>query len=476
MLESRLQRKLAAILYADVAGYSRLTGEDEEGTHRRVSSYLDVFKIAIQTHNGTVVHFAGDAVLADFPTISDALTCAVAFQSDLAEKNKHLPHEKKVQFRVGVNLGEVIVDRDDIYGNGVNVAARLESLADVGGICISGAVYDTIGKTLSLNYEFMGEQQVKNIETPVRTYRVLFRDMLVEPSDDGYGATTPDRQTAEQDIRFCTTPDGVSIAYATVGDGPPLVKAGNWLTHLEFDWRSPVWQHVFGELSKHHLLVRYDARGNGLSDWDVDEISFDAFVRDLETVVDAVGIERFALLGISQGAAVSIAYAVRHPERVTHLILLGGYARGWYKRSRRDKEQGAALVSLIREGWGQDNPAFRQMFTSLFIPGATSEQMAWFNELERITASPENAARIRHAKSGIDVTPLLPQVSVPALVLHAKGDAVAPFAEGRKLAAGIPKARFVPLDSRNHLLLEHEPAWPHFLSEVKKFLHCPTSD
>jgi pimeloyl-ACP methyl ester carboxylesterase len=224
-------------------------------------------------------------------------------------------------------------------------------------------------------------------------------------------------------------------------------------------------------LAKDHRLVRYDARGNGLSDWEVDDISFEAFVSDLETVVDATGIERFPLLGISQGCGVSIAYAVRHPERVSRLILYGGFARGRRARgSTAEIEQSNALSTLMRQGWGQENPVFRQIFTSLFIPEATSEQMKWFNDLQRITTSPDNAVRLRTVVDEIDVAELLPQVTVPTLVLHCREDAVQPFNEGRRLAAMIPGARFVPLEGRNHLILEDEPAWPRFLQEVEGFL------
>ena len=275
----------------------------------------------------------------------------------------------------------------------------------------------------------------------------------------------------EQEIRFCTADDGVRIAYSTVGQGPPLVKTANWLNHLEFDWESPVWRHVFDALGHDHLLVRYDARGNGLSDWDVEDLSFEAFVKDLETVVETVGLERFALLGISQGCAVSIAYAVRHPERVTHLVLYGGYALGW--RARANPEEIArreAMLTLVKQGWGQDNPAFRQLFTSLFLPDGTPEQMQWFNDLQRVSTSPENATRLQKILSDINVEQLVPKVAVPTMVLHSRNDAVVPFDAGRDLAASILGARLVALDSRNHLILEHEPAWPKFLAEVREFL------
>lgn len=295
----------------------------------------------------------------------------------------------------------------------------------------------------------------------------------IAPGEAGGAAKTePSRVPAlRHEIHFCTASDGVRIAYAEVGTGPPLLKAANWLNHLEYDWESPIWSPLLHELAAAHRLIRYDARGNGLSDWEVDDISFEAFVRDLESVVEATGIQRFALLGISQGCAVSIAYAVRHPERVSHLVLYGGFARGKRKRgSPQDIEQADAVLTLIRQGWGQENPAFRQIFTSLFIPGATAEQVQWFNELQQRTTSPENAARIRRAVDDIDVTDLLACVAVPTLVLHCRSDAGQPFEEGRTLAAGIRGARFVALEGHNHVILEGDPGWRRFLDEVKSFL------
>lgn len=307
----RLPRKLAAILYADVADYSRLTGEDEDATHRRLSEYLDVISGSVEHQHGRVMHYAGDAVLAMFEAVVDALSCASIIQSDLKERNADLPKERKLQFRIGVNLGDVIEDRGDIYDDGVNIAARLEGLAEPGGICVSESVYDAVSNSLPFSYAFMGEQKVKNIEKPVRVYRVM-------PAEDSNGSATSESVPAggdEQEIRFCTSSDGVGIAYATVGEGPPLV-----------------------------------------------------------------------------------------------------------------------------------------------------------NELQRITTSPENAARLRLAMGEIDVMSLLPQISTPTLVLHTREDSVAAFDGGRKMASMIPGARFVPLESANHLLIKSEPAWPRFLAEVRSFL------
>jgi DNA-binding SARP family transcriptional activator/pimeloyl-ACP methyl ester carboxylesterase len=276
----------------------------------------------------------------------------------------------------------------------------------------------------------------------------------------------------KQDIRFCMTADGVRIAFASAGKGPPLVKCANWLNHLEFDWQSPVRRHLLRELSSEFRLIRYDERGNGLSDWKVDDFSYEAMVRDLESVVDAAGLDRFPLLGTSQGCAIAIGYAVRHPERVTRLVLHGGYAKGWRARGNPSEiAQREAMLTLVREGWGQENPAFRQIFASWYIPEGSPEQWRWWNDLQRISTSPENAARLMIDLGKIDVSHLLAQVSVPALVLHSVNDAAVPFSSGRELASSIPGARFVPLDSCNHVILAHEPAWPRFLEEVRAFLH-----
>ena len=279
------------------------------------------------------------------------------------------------------------------------------------------------------------------------------------------------RSRPPQEVRFCTATDGARIAYAVAGNGPPLVKASNWLNHVEYDWESPVWSPLLHALAARYRLIRYDERGNGLSDWDVEDISFDAFVSDLESVIDAAGVDKFALLGVSGGCPVSIRYAVQYPQRVTHLVLYGGFACG--RRKRGDPEeiaQSDALSTLMLHGWGQENPAFRQIFTSMFIPGGTAEQWQWFNDLQRMTASPENAVRLMRAREDVDIEHLLPQVQVPTLVLHCRDDARIPFDEGRRIAAGIKGARFVALEGANHLVLEGDPAWGRLLAEITNFL------
>jgi pimeloyl-ACP methyl ester carboxylesterase len=275
-----------------------------------------------------------------------------------------------------------------------------------------------------------------------------------------------------QEIRFCTTGDGTRLAYATSGTGPPLVKAANWLSHLDYDWESPVWRHWLTELSRRFRLIRYDERGCGLSDWDIGRFSFGDWVDDLEAVVDAAGLDRFPLLGISQGGPVAIAYAVRHPERVSHLVLLGSYAQGRRKRARTSDELdlAEARIDVVRLGWGRPDPTYRQIFVARFLPDATQEQWRSFDELQRRSTSPDNAWRFVDEFANIDVTDLAPKLTVPTLIMCCRREPDNAFEQSRMLAALIPQSRLIPLDSSNHLLPERDPAWKHFLAEIDRFL------
>jgi pimeloyl-ACP methyl ester carboxylesterase/DNA-binding winged helix-turn-helix (wHTH) protein len=281
-----------------------------------------------------------------------------------------------------------------------------------------------------------------------------------------------------QAIRFCTAGDGTRLAYATIGSGPPLVKVANWLSHLDYDWESPVWRHWLVELSRRFTLVRYDERGCGLSDWDIDRFAFDDWVDDLAAVVDAAGLERFPLLGISQGGPVAIAYAVRHPERVTHLVLLGSFAQGRRKRARTSEEVELTetRIDLVRLGWGRPDPVYRQVFVARFLPEATQEQWRDFDELQRRSTSQQNAWRFLAEFADIDVTDLAPRVTTPTLILCSRREPDDMFAQSRQLASLIPGSRLVPLDSANHLLPEQDPAWRHFLAEVDAFLGAAPHD
>jgi class 3 adenylate cyclase/pimeloyl-ACP methyl ester carboxylesterase len=460
-------RKLTAILYADVAGYSQLTEADEVGTHRQLSSGLDLIAAQIKSAGGRVVHYAGDAVLAEFASVATAVDTAVQIQRTVAEESADIPETQRLLFRIGVNLGEVIVDRDDIYGDGVNIAARLESLAEPGGIWVSDDVFRQVNGKVQCSFEDMGPQVVKNIAQPVQAYRVA-----------GFGKKEPQdterRREPElrQRVNFCMTSDGVSLAYSMIGNGPVLVKGSTWLSHLEYDFQSAIWQPWIRLLSAENTLVRYDARGIGLSDCEVEKLSFDGFVHDLETVIEAAGLQEFALMGISQSCPVVLAYAAHHPERVTKLVLYSGYSRGRLRRGKGKamEEEVNAITTLMRLGWGRSNPEFQRLFSAQMVPSGNEEHIEWWNELQRRSTTPENAARIREIADSIDVSDLAAQLSIPTLVINRRDDATGNFEDGRRTAALIPNSRFVVLEGNTHIILDSEDEWTRFASEIQEFL------
>lgn len=275
-----------------------------------------------------------------------------------------------------------------------------------------------------------------------------------------------------QEIRFCTTPDDIRLAYARIGQGPPLVKVANWLSHLEYDLDSPVWRPWLENWSRYHTYYRYDPRGCGLSDRNVTDFSFERFVGDLESMVDTAGLDQFDLFSMSQGGSVALAYTVKHPERVRSLILYGGYLLGRLSgnRSREELESAELDLKLFKLSWGNENPAYRQVFTTFLIPEGTPEQYKWFNQLQFVSTSPTNAMEIRRTFNLVDVREEAKAIKVRTMVIHAKNDAAVPFELGRQLAAHIPDARLVVLESKNHVLMQNEPAWSYFWDEFYRFL------
>jgi pimeloyl-ACP methyl ester carboxylesterase len=273
-----------------------------------------------------------------------------------------------------------------------------------------------------------------------------------------------------QAVTFCRTTDNVNLAVGSVGQGPLLLKTANWLNHLEYDWVSPIWSPFYRRLSSRFRFVRYDGRGNGLSDRDVDDISFDGFVHDLEAVVATLPPQPFALLGLSQGAATAIAYAVRYPERVSRLILYGAYPQGRNKRGDPvDAAAAQTLLAMMQQGWGDERSPFMRAFSSIYLPNGTPEQVKWFADMQQATTTGALAARLRTACDDIDVVSLLPQVKVPTIVMHARNDKVASYEQGRMLAAGIPNATFITLESENHVPLPDEPIWDDFVRAIEEF-------
>jgi DNA-binding winged helix-turn-helix (wHTH) protein/pimeloyl-ACP methyl ester carboxylesterase len=293
----------------------------------------------------------------------------------------------------------------------------------------------------------------------------------VTASSPAAGAAAP-VDAPDLELGYCRADDGVRVAYGLSGSGPPLVKAANWLTHLRHDATSVVWGHWVRDLSARHRLIRYDERGCGMSDWDVEDVSFETWVQDLESVVDSIGLTQFPLLGVSQGSAVAAVYAARHPERVTHLVIYGGFPLGRGQRARSDDEvrDTSVMLELLETGWGRAESPFGQMFAAQFMPNGSLEQWAAFVDVQRRTTSARNAKRLMTVSSGIDITEVAATITTPTVVLHARNDHRVPIEQGELFAALVPGARFVTLESHNHILLDGEPAWTAFLDELDRFL------
>jgi class 3 adenylate cyclase/pimeloyl-ACP methyl ester carboxylesterase len=458
--DSAGERKLIAVLYADMVGYSRLIGVDDAGTLARLKRLrTDLIDPAIAEHRGRVVQTGGDSLLVVFDSIDGAVRCAVKVQQQVPIHDQSPSPDHAIRFRMGIDIGDAIADGTDLHGDGVIVAARLQAECPPGSVCVSRAVRDHVHDRLDLTFEPLGMLSLKNVARPVDAFVLNL-------------ASGASRSALTQDIRYCRTDTGVRLAYAMVGQGPAVVRCGRWFTHLEYEWKNGTKfpNAILKDLAMEFQLLRYDARGTGMSDWEADDISLEAWVQDLDTVVNAAGLKRFALLGESQSVAVAIAYTARHPERVSRLILYGGYTLGWRKRPGAGIERHEAMRTLMRLGWGSENPAYRQMFTSQFLPDGTKEQFDALNELQRLSTSPEGAVRYYDATGDVDVTALLPQITVPTLVMHVRGDEDVPFEMGRQIAAGIPGARLVALPGRSHALMSDDPALARYLEEMQLFL------
>jgi len=459
-----MERRLAAIMAADMSGYSRLMERDEDGVISRQKGYRrELIDLSIERYHGHIVKTTGDGMLVEFPSAQDAVRCAVEVQDGMVEREGARSFDDRIQYRVGINVGDIVYDDGDVFGDAVNVASRLESLAEPGGVCISDSVHEMVQDRVREEFRDLGSQRVKNISRLIKVWQWT-------PSSSPQTIEVADTSLSQR-IEFCVAPDGVQLAYASIGKGPPVFKAPNWLNHIEYEWRTPVWGPALAEVAKHHRLVRFDQRGNGLSDWESVDICESAMIADMATVVAAAGLERFALFGISQGCAFSIRYAAENPEKVKCLVLLGGFARGSLVRgSPEQKQLHEAATTMIRQGWGSSNPGYRHFFTEAMMPDATAEQKSSFDEFQRVATSPENAARIHEMNGSVEVSELAKSLKVPTLVLHSEGDRRVPLEEGRRMAALIPGARFVALPGNNHALIQGTLAFDKFFNEFHAFL------
>jgi class 3 adenylate cyclase/pimeloyl-ACP methyl ester carboxylesterase len=459
-------RKLAAIIAADIVGYTRLMGEDEAGTLAAVKRvFEEVVTPAVQASNGRIVKTMGDGYLVEYTSATEAAACAVDWQKRVREAVSCQSAGGEIVFRIGINLGEVYVEDGDILGDGVNLAARLEAICPPGGICVSEMIKNTTGSDLPVQFTDFGLHRLKNVKSPVHAYLIAQSHLPEVEREPEPGIS---RQST---VRYCQSKDGTSIAHAVVGEGYPLVLAGSWMTHLEWDWEAPSTRDYLSHLSKHFTVIRYDQRGNGMSDWDDVDITFDKMVDDRECVIDQYDYEQVAILGMSQGASVAIAYMARRPSKVSHLVLNGGYARGRRRRGRaKDNAESEALVNMIRFGWATENPAFRQAMTMLFMPDASAEEANWFNAFQKACGPGENMARFREMFDEMDVSEILQNIQVPTLIVHSDDDAIAPISEGKFLASRISGAKFVRLNSKNHMMFGNEPDFPKLINSITSFV------
>ncbi len=457
-------RRLATILAIDVAGYSHMMQADAAGTLAALNAIFHrVVKPRVAEHGGRVVKLLGDGALVEFSSASSAVASATAIQTDLRGTPPPYRYSEPIELRMGLHAGDVLVEGGDIFGDGVNIAARLQAAAEPGGILLSRIVADLAGSDLARCLRHEGVHSLKNIGAPIETLSVVLEGSSI-PSER-------ERLLRVQEIHFCTALDGLRLAWTEVGSGPTLVKAPNWIGHLELDWRAPGLGHLFASMAARRRLVRFDARGNGLSDWEMENISFDLFVDDLHCVFEAAKVERAPILALSQGCAVSVAFAARFPQRVSGLVMLGGFPIGRAKRtSAKDKERALALKSMMAAGWDDDYPSLRDLMAQILIPNASVEERRQYAEDMRQIISPENLARYRDVVDHLDVTGMLKDVQAPCLVMHCKGDRLQPIEQGRKLAAGLPNARFIALDSNSHEPTENEPGWPIMEREMHAFL------
>lgn len=494
------ERRLAAILFSDLEGYTAQMGANESRAIAAVQRARVEQRELVGRFHGDWLQEIGDGALCTFPSAVDAVSCALEIQRSFAR-------DPEVRLRIGIHVGDIVVSGRDVFGDGVNIASRIQALASPGGICVSDKVYDEIRNKPGFEARPLGAQKLKNVDHAVRVFALEPEGAAKAPPPRrklrlgvgavltglvlvaGFlGADTDRRESLiagfvmelpkwvgdplEQKVGFATASDGVRIAYATTGDGPPVVQVLGWLTHLERGFSSPMYDagDTLRALSKSHQLVRYDGRGSGLSDRDVADMSLEARVRDLEAVVDALGLERFAIHAISAGGPTAITYASRHPERVTRIVFYASFARSMAFPGSKERARYDAIVALMRAGWGEESNAYRNVFTSLISPDAESVQLRVMSEFLKIANNGNDASRMLESLLDTDTSELARQLRVPVLVLHDRGDQLVPFEPGgRDLAALVPGARLEVFDSRNHMLTPREPEFPRLWSETIAF-------
>ena len=500
LLESAVEtgsRKLFAIMFSDIAGYTALMGTDEARAIRALDRSRYITRTQVEKFGGELLEEIGDGALSRFDSAVGAVECAREIQSIIGP-------EPDFDLRIGIHIGDVVTSDDGMIGDGVNVASRIQGLADPGTICISDRVYDDVRNHPELEAQLLGERALKNVNRRVTVYMLGPPILTAPPVRPSWGrrfsiagatlvvlclglwgtgmferilvsglATLPAwiGTDVETETGFVKSADGTRIAYATSGSGPPIVHVLGWATHVERGFNSPAYNPSIAHFSKRFQFVRYDGRGSGLSDRAPTDFSLDARVADLEAVIDGLGLDRVVLFGLSAGGWTSVAYTVRHPEKVRRLVLIASGASG--ASITRAQPIWRSLPEMIRSGWGNENSPAIGVFTSLIIPHASPLQQNVMNKMMASVMTGDDAARFLEVlfEPDADITDLLAQVQAPTLVVHARGDRLIPFeAGGRELAAGIRGAKLVVLETDNHGFGAFDPVFPEYLQALDDFL------
>ena len=515
LADSNSTRELAAIMFSDIAGYTLIMGRDEAKAIRALHEHRELLRLLLPKFNGRMLGEIGDGTLSSFHSATDAVNCAQELQAALVD-------DSELRLRIGIHVGDVVFSNNNVVGDGVNVASRIHALAQPGGICVSDHVFDEICNKPGMTAKYLGEKRLKNVSRPVRVYTLAAsssRDAKLAGSAFAglaHRATSrlPSLRTfslgsvgaalvgyllystfyveiatalliyvprilptrLHQKIGYCMTSDGVRIAYGTIGNGPPVVIVVGWGTHLTRGWGSPTYSNDFLEsVGPHHSVVQYDGRGSGLSERGLRDYSLEPRVRDLEAVVDTLKLRRFALYGVSAGGTATIAYAARHPDRVTRIVFYDTYARALEPNSEAARQsmtpalrQQAQTMALVKGGW--NNPAYRDLFTNLLMPNGSEIDKRFFNEEMRISGTPEDVDAFLSATGNVDVSALARQIKAPTLIIQIRGDQVVPFVAATDLASLIPGARLVPIEGIDHISVSGDGEDEQIDQAVRPFL------
>lgn len=475
-------RELAAIMFSDIAGYTLIMGRDEQEGLRAVRTHSELLHTVLPKFNGRILGDAGDGILTSFHSAVDAVRCACEMQAALKD-------DAEFSVRIGIHVGDVVFSDNTVLGDGVNVASRIHALAPPGGICVSERVYDEIRNQPELPAKFLGQKTLKNVSRPIGVYAMAMPGIAIEgDANNRLGRRWPRRMfviglvavaaailgyetlytevatlariyvprllppEVKQKIAYCTTRDGVRIAYGTAGNGPPVVIAVGMLTHLTIGVFSPTYNSAFLKpLIARHTVVQYDGRGFGMSDRGLNDYSVEARLRDLEAVVNTLKLDKFALYGISAGCEVVIAYAARHPERVSRIVLYAGDVDNNPDPSLTPEQAKTAdaAATLVVNGWGSS--AVRELFASFVMPSASEVERRFFSEVMRESVTPEDFAAFSLSLEKVDVKVLAAQVRAPTLIIHVRGDQLNSLASNRKAADLIPGARLVIIEGTDHI-------------------------